>query len=110
MASVASDTYAFDPADFSITVGEKTVLIVKETLIRLRTADADQVICADAIPAGPGKVKVHYYEATDGNGNPVSVASKVRLGEGGSDDWYDQSGSWPGDGNGSAFGGGSGLY
>ena len=56
MGSIVSDSYTFNPADFSITVGEKTILIVKETFIRLRTADTDQVICADAIPAGPGRV------------------------------------------------------
>ncbi len=88
-SSVSAESYTFDPEAFTLTVGEKTILIVKETFIRVRTEEADQVICAEAIPAGPGKVSVQYNEATDRNRNAVSVASQILFGEDETSEWWD---------------------
>ncbi|MDC4203314.1 MAG: DUF4382 domain-containing protein [Candidatus Manganitrophus sp.] len=109
-SSLSAEGYTFDPETFSITVGEKTILIVRETFIRLRTEEADQVICAEAIPAGPGKVSIQFNEATDRQGNAVSVASQILFGEDDTSEWWDwetipENGEIP---DGSEFGGGFG--
>jgi hypothetical protein len=77
---VAADSYTFNKIDSSITVGDKVILITKETFIKLFADSAEQIICADEIPAAAGKVRVGFYEAKDASDKTVFIASKIRLG------------------------------
>ena len=77
---VEADTYTFTKADSSLKVGDNVILITKETFIRVISDEQEQVICADAIPAAAGKVRVGFYEGKDAAGKTVLIASKIRFG------------------------------
>jgi len=74
-------SYTLDPTDYSLTVAGVTVLITRETVIKVETMGSERVICADefAMMNGASKIEVQYYSATDSGGNPVNVAYKIEL-------------------------------
>ncbi len=72
--------YTFDPDAYSITVSGVTVLITQETRIEYETAETDEIICGDRIPASSGNIEVEYYHALDPSGSTVNVAYKIDFG------------------------------
>ena len=76
-----SNAYVFTPADYSITVNGKKVLITLETVVKVENEqqDTESVICAEDIPGNATKIEVDYSSGKDMDGNTVNLARKIEF-------------------------------
>jgi len=72
-------SYTINADENSITVGDKTILITADTLIKDETVSGDRVICSDAMPADANEIEIKFYEAQDSEGASVLIAYKIEF-------------------------------
>ena len=72
-------SYSIDSTENLLTIGDKTILITTETLIKDETGSGDRVICYDAMPGDANKIEIKYYEAQDSEGASVLIAYKIEF-------------------------------
>jgi hypothetical protein len=72
-------SYSIDSVENSVTVGDKTILITAETLIKDETGNGDRVICSDTMPENANEIEIKYYEGQDSEGASALIAYKIEF-------------------------------